>query len=437
MTSTRRVRTISSAVAACLFAAVALLFVGGHRASADTPPWAPGGVSQDPNAVGGLVFFDSTGHQITSGSTTVKPFAAYVVGQVPTRTVAWTDTTATLYAYLPTVGQNPGAWQTSEQLGGSPTFPNAAAPAPINSTTLPVYTGSSTFDETLDSLVSDIPQTATTTGYVNTYEMRIYTNAAFHSASTTYVYADITIDSVAHTWSLVYTPAGDFPPASATTTTTSVSASPTSAHTGDTVTLSATVSPAGAAGTVQFKDGSTAIGSPVTVSAGAASTTTTFSSTGSHSITAVFTPSNSAAFTASTSSATTVTITAPTVTTTTSVSASPASVETGASVALSATVSPSTALGSVQFKDGSTNIGAAVAVSGGTAGTTTSFSSAGSHSITAVFTPTVATAFTASTSTATTVTVTTPPPTATTTTTAVTATPTSVSTGDSARCRRR
>ena len=59
----------------------------------------------------------------------------------------------------------------------------------------------------------------------------------------------------------------------------------------------------------------------------------------------------------------------------------------GTSVDLSATVAPSTAVGTVQFKDGTTNLGTPVAVSGGTALKTVSTLTSGSHSLTATFVP--------------------------------------------------
>lgn len=63
----------------------------------------------------------------------------------------------------------------------------------------------------------------------------------------------------------------------------------------------------------------------------------------------------------------------------------------GASVTLTATVSPSSVAGTVQFRDGSNNIGSAVTVSGGTASTTTSSLAVGNRSLSAVFTPSNAT----------------------------------------------
>src|SRR5688572_943510 len=60
----------------------------------------------------------------------------------------------------------------------------------------------------------------------------------------------------------------------------------------------------------------------------------------------------------------------------------------GNSVTFTATVTPSTATGSVQFKDGLVNLGAPVTVSSGQAALATSALLAGGHSITAVFTAT-------------------------------------------------
>ncbi len=83
--------------------------------------------------------------------------------------------------------------------------------------------------------------------------------------------------------------------------------------------------------------------------------------------------------------------------TTTTLSA-PSNVPSGGNVTLNATVSPAAAAGTVQFKDGTANLGAAVAVTSGTAQFSTTTLADGPHPITAVFTPTDATAFGASTS---------------------------------------
>ncbi|HET9255709.1 MAG TPA: Ig-like domain-containing protein [Pseudonocardiaceae bacterium] len=65
-------------------------------------------------------------------------------------------------------------------------------------------------------------------------------------------------------------------------------------------TLTATLTPASAAGSMQFSDGDTALGDPVPVTGGTATTTVTLSS-GEHSLTAVFTPDDATAFSESTS----------------------------------------------------------------------------------------------------------------------------------------
>jgi hypothetical protein len=91
-----------------------------------------------------------------------------------------------------------------------------------------------------------------------------------------------------------YTTSSSAPSATATTTT--LTASPNPATTGQTVTLSATEVAAdntNPAGSVQFEVGGTAIGSPVAVnSSGVASTTTTFASAGTQALSAVFTPTS-------------------------------------------------------------------------------------------------------------------------------------------------
>jgi hypothetical protein len=71
---------------------------------------------------------------------------------------------------------------------------------------------------------------------------------------------------------------------------------------GSRVTLTATITPPTTVGTVQFKDGTTNLGSPVTDSNnGTASGSISMLAPGPHQLTAVFTPANLAAFSTSTS----------------------------------------------------------------------------------------------------------------------------------------
>jgi hypothetical protein len=89
-------------------------------------------------------------------------------------------------------------------------------------------------------------------------------------------------------------------------TTTTLTASPPGSSTpGAPVTLTATVNPGTATGSVQFRDGTGAgaapIGAPVEVSGGTASTTTSSLAAGSHELVAVFTPTDPDGFQESTS----------------------------------------------------------------------------------------------------------------------------------------
>ncbi|MGW0174578.1 beta strand repeat-containing protein [Rhodococcus sp. NPDC003322] len=152
---------------------------------------------------------------------------------------------------------------------------------------------------------------------------------------------------------------------------------PATATIGAAVDLSATVAPADATGTVEFKDGATVLGSaPVT--AGTATLNHTFTTTGNHDITAVY--SGDATHNPSTSAAATVDVTvvesAVTLT-------APATTDTTTPVELTATVSPADATGTVEFKDGATVLGSSP-VTAGTATLSHTFT-AGTHSITAVY----------------------------------------------------
>ncbi|MFC9519194.1 Ig-like domain-containing protein, partial [Nocardiaceae bacterium NPDC056970] len=139
---------------------------------------------------------------------------------------------------------------------------------------------------------------------------------------------------------------------------------PATAVTGTPVALSASVTPANAAGTVQFKDNGTAIGSPVAVAAGQASVQHTFGAAGSHSITAEFI--GGPGFASSTAAAQSVTVSDPDVETSLSVTV-PGSATTGSPVDLTATVLPSGAQGTVQFTDNGAPIGNPVSVVNGVA----------------------------------------------------------------------
>lgn len=81
----------------------------------------------------------------------------------------------------------------------------------------------------------------------------------------------------------------------------------------------------------------------------------------------------------------TITVTGPVNNSTTTTLTAPATATTGQAVTLSAAVAPAAATGTVQFKDGDANLGAAVPVNNGTATLSQTFTTAGAHSITAVY----------------------------------------------------
>lgn len=163
-----------------------------------------------------------------------------------------------------------------------------------------------------------------------------------------------------------------------TATTTTLASSTTTVSVGQYVTLTATVSPTAATGTVTFKDGATSIGTGNVVS-GKATLYTAISTGGAHSMTAVYNGSSS--YNISTSAAVTITATAPTLISLSSSSLSPTA---GQAVTLTATVSPAAATGNVTFKDGTTVLGTS-ALSAGVAILKPSFSTAGTHALTAVY----------------------------------------------------
>ena len=198
-------------------------------------------------------------------------------------------------------------------------------------------------------------------------------------------------------------PPGNTPQATdsvaATATSTALATSPASpVAQGTPVTLTATITPATAVGTIQFKDGTTNLGDPVAVSNGTAAGSTSTLAAGSRSLTAVFTPTNPTTFGPSTSPIVPFVVTGTTATNTTMTTSPASQVAQGTPVTLTATIVPATATGTVQFKDGTTNLCNPVAVSNGTASGSTSTLAVGSHSLTAVFTPSDPTASNPSTS---------------------------------------
>jgi hypothetical protein len=132
---------------------------------------------------------------------------------------------------------------------------------------------------------------------------------------------------------------------------------------------------------------------------GATATVTTTLLPGTHSLTAVFTPTDPTALSSSTSNTVSYVVNAPTATTTTTtVRVVPNRAFQGIPVILLANVAPRGAAGTVQFTDATTALGAPVPVRGGQAFLITTTLTMGTHTISAVFTPTNPTALVPSTS---------------------------------------
>ncbi len=165
--------------------------------------------------------------------------------------------------------------------------------------------------------------------------------------------------------------------ASSTTVLSAVPPSPVTV--GQTVSLTASVSPSAATGTVQFLDGTAVLGT-ASISGGAANLPVSGLSVGTHSLTAVY--SGDSNYLASTSSVLVLTVSK--VATTVTLSAGPNPAPFGSPVTIAAGVTPKSATGTVQFLDGATPIGSA-AVTSGSASLVSSSLTVGDHSITAVY----------------------------------------------------
>ncbi len=153
---------------------------------------------------------------------------------------------------------------------------------------------------------------------------------------------------------------------------------------GSSVTFTATVAATSGAGTpvgsVQFLDGTTPLGTS-SLSGGIASFSTTSLVVGSHDITAVF--NNSDGNFTNATSAILIQVVDPNATSTVVVSSGSPTLY-GVQVTFTATVSPSSAGGTVDFRDNGVSIGSG-SLSGGVATFNTASLSVGSHSITGVY----------------------------------------------------
>jgi hypothetical protein len=163
-------------------------------------------------------------------------------------------------------------------------------------------------------------------------------------------------------------------------TTTTLKASTSATAIGDSVTLTANLTPVTTTGTATFYNGSTAIGT-ANVNTGVATLNTTFSASGNIALKAIFAGNSS--WETSTSNQVSLFVTGDTPDTVV-LQATPSSLIIGYSATLTANVSPITATGSVIFYDGSSVIGNCK-VANGSCMLVNTFMAAGSQSLTAVY----------------------------------------------------
>jgi sugar lactone lactonase YvrE len=175
--------------------------------------------------------------------------------------------------------------------------------------------------------------------------------------------------------------------AAATSTTTVLKASATTVAFGSSVALTATVAASTGStvpsGSVTFTSGTTALGTAALNATGVATYAATTLPVGTDSITASY--QGSASFATSVSSVVKVTVTS--LATTTTLATSNANASAGTAVTFTATVAPKTPVptGTVTFNDGTKALGTGTVSSSGVATYATSTLAAGTHSVTAVY----------------------------------------------------
>ena len=369
----RRLATVGAVSVALASTGIALPSLA---SAAGTPPWQPGGggtgsSAPDANNIGTIAFYDASGAAKTTGSTT-SAMAKYV--QAVSGTFG-TSGSASLFFYTPNSGTAPGGWSGSP-INVANTYPVASAPGALGTSTRPVSVEDTTNDLTLDDyLTNNFPNGDANASYQGIYEIRLFTaDGTGHYAS-----ADVSVSGT--TWTQVF-------PTSVAATTVSMADVSSPITYGAQVQLTATVTPAATAGSVQFKDNGSPVGAAAAVDTGTSHATTTITPAGgSHSYTATFTPTSPTFSPSDTAAA--VPLTVNPAATTVTLSSTPAGTATaGTSITLSAVATAGVA-GSVTFSDNGASFGSAVPVStaDGKASATVR-PTVGAHSYTAAFAPT-------------------------------------------------
>lgn len=297
-----------AALGTSLVLAAALIGVFMTSANATSgPPWEP-----DPNALGTITFYDSSGNVVTSGSDLTNMWA-YAAGSTNTFSgdTILNQFTKAQIEYSWANSTNPTANWFTKAPYSSTSFPvtGSGVPANISSSDKAVVNATGTGQSSNFQQIESAGTNDTTTGYNHVIQVRLIAlGPGGVTTSPNYWATDIQFDPTAGTWKQIY----PTPVAAPTPTTTTLSVLPASPQkVGTSVTFTATVAPT-AAGTVQFSDNGTAVGGAATVTSGKATWTTTTLQPGAHSITAAFTPADPTAFGASsTTSPLSYTVTSP------------------------------------------------------------------------------------------------------------------------------
>lgn len=182
-------------VASVLMAGIGI--VAAAPAWAAAPPW-----ESDPNSLGSVVFYDASGNVLTGGSD-LTHIADYVAATTAGTAGA---TKANLVFANPNPAQPTGNWTTGSG-SASKTYPDATAPAPIQGPgfTFPVVSLSAAADEGDLAVFIQTVVANTDPAYVDIYQIRIKDSGPGGiSSGSHYWESDISVDSVAGTWTLLY-----------------------------------------------------------------------------------------------------------------------------------------------------------------------------------------------------------------------------------------
>jgi len=361
--------------AAALAVAGGLLITGAGAAQAAT-------FDPDATQLGTLSFYDASGAQISGGTITDGPMAAFYKASGP-KVDTFPFNNGYVAFFTPVAGQAPAAWQTGNQSTTGQNFATLQAtyPAGLNNAATNVVIKGAAADGKLSGQVSGFP--AADPANVGVYQIRLYTSAS----ATTYFAASVTVSGT--TWAQTF-PALGAATATVTTLAAPTPASPVIVGAAPTVlSASVTASPTNPTnGSVVFKDGATTLSTvaftgtnPVTYSIPATGAGSLSAAT--HSFTATYVPSG-ISFSTSVSAPRAYVVN-PVLIPTTTVASATSGVNAYSSTTVTATVSPPAAAGTVTFTDSlQGNIGSSATVAGVATLTTTALG-AGAHVITASF----------------------------------------------------